>query len=158
MGRGPASPEHEYPHFHLAHDPACVSLSPHVCLTYHGNTLLFAHDAPDLWYRCESSLSVGTGEPGAWRASVGLDGRGLTLEPSVYCQRDGYHGWVRDGEWVPLSLVVDDNLVSRSGDEIPVLEPSMARANRQDDGQVQSVAKNAPIFSGGGEDNHGFRS
>jgi len=101
-------------HRHV-YDQKCVPIDEHVCLrpTVHDHDgerhlcgYLIAHDtdrelgAPDA--RCEggiSTCSLDGREP--WTKTGELEDGDLTLSPSVLCVTDGFHGYVRDGAWVP---------------------------------------------------------
>ena len=100
-------------HHHLWEDQLaadakrCVDVDEAVCLRpfiRDGERagFLFAHDQPDQPHRCEGALSTNPGDSSpTWDASGSLDDGTLTLSPSVLCTIDGFHGWVRDGKWVP---------------------------------------------------------
>ena len=75
---------------------------------------LIAHDRDGFDVRCEGFVSVNAEKhPGhVWEMSGSLEGGDLTLSPSILCQvgnlddpargtRCGFHGFVRDGKWVP---------------------------------------------------------
>lgn len=53
----------------------------------------------------ESSLPLGSSPGARWTVTAGdpQTGAGLTLSPSVWHRVPscGWHGWVRDGRWVP---------------------------------------------------------
>jgi hypothetical protein len=105
---------------------ACTEIDPAVCLrpTSHGGAphvtnpdgsiaggttehlagFIVGHDAADLPHRCEGALSVDphfAETSPVWTMTGSLEGGDLTLSPSVLCKRDQFHGFVRDGKWVP---------------------------------------------------------
>lgn len=77
-----------------------------VCVTtHHGSS-----DVAGYLMRCpgcgqESSLPLGSSPGARWVVTAGdvHTGAGLTLSPSVWHRVPscGWHGWVRDGRWVP---------------------------------------------------------
>ncbi len=86
----------------------CVDIGGGICLRrmlMHGTTdtdgYMFCHDAPDLKWRCEGYVSVNPESPKHWEQTGTLDGGDLTLSPSLLCTRDQFHGFIRDGHWVP---------------------------------------------------------
>ena len=97
--------------------PSCIEIGPEACLresAYQDGTLagfIEAHAAADMDVRCEGFLTVNLPthvEPSEverarprWTMTGSLAGGDLTLSPSVLCRRDGHHGFVRDGKWVP---------------------------------------------------------
>jgi Family of unknown function (DUF6527) len=86
----------------------CVAIDERVCLaptTYRGalGGFLIGHDAPDLPVRCDGALMVVLvdGHP-TWAISGSLEAGDLTLSPSVLCKRDGFHGFIQNGRWMPV--------------------------------------------------------
>lgn len=89
----------------------CTSISPEVCLTPIRSTdpgargFWFGHEAVDHEYRCMGRVPT-TGDH-AWTETGTLDGGDLTLSPSILCRYPAgehsheFHGFVRDGRWVP---------------------------------------------------------
>lgn len=115
-------------HEHATRDgPKCVDVGPTTCLSpfrdSHGHDLagfIFAHDRPDLAWRCEGAVFVVQVEDRpVWSMSGSLEGGDLTLAPSILCKAPlleekpeggyrirpgtecGFHGFVRNGAWVP---------------------------------------------------------
>lgn len=97
---------------------ACVAVSPEVCLTPivsanpeqpHDEGYWFCHEVPGAERRCTGRvLTMNQREGGAvWTQTGSLEGGDLTLSPSVLCRYPAgersheFHGWVRDGKWVP---------------------------------------------------------
>ena len=76
---------------------------------------IVAHDRDDFPHRCEGVVHVEGGRVGddgpTWTMTGTLEGGDLTLSPSVLCMAPdlgesnvgacGFHGFVRDGKWVP---------------------------------------------------------
>lgn len=123
-------------HRHYGDDDAldrCFEIDAAVCLrpAYHGGDpdvtdadgqtaggpnehlsgFIFAHDRPGLEWRCEGYVNIDTDRPGrhVWTMSGSLEGRDLTLNPSILCrlgsvstEECGFHGWVRDGKWISV--------------------------------------------------------
>lgn len=110
-------------HVHGWHDPACVPTGPTTCLypTVHGGDpdvtnddgaiaggpvehlagFIFAHDVEPGKPRCEGGVKVDEHfERPRWSMTGTLEGGDLTLSPSILCA-DGFHGFIRDGRWVP---------------------------------------------------------
>ncbi|MBI5289915.1 MAG: hypothetical protein HY873_13160 [Chloroflexi bacterium] len=113
-------------HKHLQGPVRCVEISPEVCLrpTSHGGAehirnadgtiaggstahlagFLLAHEGGHLGdgYRCEGVVNVDPhlAPKPLWEMTGSLEGGDLTLSPSVLCS-DGFHGFVRNGKWVP---------------------------------------------------------
>jgi hypothetical protein len=96
--------EHAWPGSPLV----CHPLGESACLTpvsRDGGRIgyLFAHvrgDPTGPW--CTGYISVVPQEGRAvWEATGSLEDGTLTLSPSLHCTRDGFHGFVRGGQWVP---------------------------------------------------------
>lgn len=87
----------------------CVEIDERVCLRPYTRQgvegpagYLFAHDTDATPHRCEGALSITPdGRAPVWSASGSLEDGTLTLTPSVLCTIDQFHGFVRDGKWVP---------------------------------------------------------
>jgi len=71
---------------------------------------IVAHDRPGFDVRCEGFVHVDGKAGNQWAMTGSLDGGDLTLSPSILCvlgsgtgsdERCGFHGFVRDGKWVP---------------------------------------------------------
>jgi len=99
-------------HRHLWEDqmpaerPGCTEVDPAVCLrpvTRDGAIAgyLFAHENAATPHRCEGMLATSGAVDPSWTATGSFDDGTLTLEPSVLCTIDGFHGFVRSGKWVP---------------------------------------------------------
>ena len=111
-------------HVHGWHDPNCTPVGPTTCLspTVHGGAdhitnadgtmaggpiqhlagFIFSHDVTPGQPRCEGAVNVDPDleSRARWTMTGTLDGGDLTLSPSILCA-DGFHGFVRDGRWVP---------------------------------------------------------
>jgi hypothetical protein len=87
----------------------CVDIDPAVCLQpYAGREnasvagFIVGHDATDRPVRCDGSLLVvPVDNHPVWSMTGSLEAGDLTLSPSVLCKRDGFHGFVQNGRWVP---------------------------------------------------------
>lgn len=99
-----------------AKDVKCTPIDIHVCLRpfVHGHDaegepvkdhpagFIVAHDADDLPQRCEGAITTDPHlREGQWTQTGSLKAGDLTLAPSVLCKRDGFHGFVQGGAWVP---------------------------------------------------------
>lgn len=103
---------HRHPYYD--EDVVCTPIGPTVCLretNYSDGRLagfLIAHDAPDLPHRCEGGITVAhPSNPSVseearptWTMTGSLAGGDLSLQPSVLCSRDQFHGYVTNGAWV----------------------------------------------------------
>ena len=78
----------------------------------HPSGFIIGHDRPGFDVRCEGFVSFDTcpasGERNTWQITGTLEGGDLTLSPSILCRLGnvanepcGFHGFVRDGKWVP---------------------------------------------------------
>lgn len=108
-------------------DPRCVDVGSTACLSPFTNSVgddpagfIFAHDREGFDGRCEGAVNVVPfeGRP-VWSMSGTLAGGDLTLSPSILCKAKvpvwhedtgrytleppecGFHGFVRNGAWVP---------------------------------------------------------
>ena len=104
----------------------CVEIAPNVCLqpingggegisNAQGEPVaeyfagfIIGHDRDGFDVRCEGFVNVGPGHPNRWDMTGTIEGGDLTLSPSILCrlgnvanQPCGFHGFVRDGKWVP---------------------------------------------------------
>ena len=76
---------------------------------------IVAHDRDGFDVRCEGFVGIDAGHDPRWTMTGSLEGGDLTLSPSILCRvgslddpREvgpgstcGFHGFVRDGKWVP---------------------------------------------------------
>jgi hypothetical protein len=108
----------------------CVEIDEHVCLQPfdHSNApagvvlntpeadaygdhlggFIFGHDREGFDVRCEGAVHVCGHGGNSWSMAGSLEGGDLTLSPSILCRLGsstvaecGFHGFVRDGKWVP---------------------------------------------------------
>jgi Family of unknown function (DUF6527) len=79
---------------------------------YHHAGFIVAHDRAGFDVRCEGFITTDDCERYAgrprWSMTGSLEGGDLTLSPSILCtlgsvagQPCGFHGFIRDGKWVP---------------------------------------------------------
>lgn len=112
-------------HEHAGGDRGCTEVARNVCLRRIDRSLappgvvlstpeadaygtrlggfIVAHDREGLEVRCEGFVDLDR-----WSMTGSLEGGDLTLNPSILCRLGsasvrecGFHGWVRDGKWVP---------------------------------------------------------
>lgn len=117
-------------HAHRDPPYKCVEIDEHVCLqplsgggytsTETGKPVpeyfagfIVGHDRDGFPWRCEGFVAIHPeGKRPTWTMSGALEGGDLTLSPSILCTmgslddpasgtRCGFHGWVRNGKWVP---------------------------------------------------------
>lgn len=76
----------------------------------HLGGFIVGHDRPGFDVRCEGAVMVCGHSDGraTWTMTGSLEGGDLTLSPSILCRLGnvsgepcGFHGFVRDGKWVP---------------------------------------------------------
>lgn len=117
-------------HEHAGGREKCVDIAPDVCLqpVVHSNApagvvlntpeadaygdhlagFIVGHDRDGFQWRCEGVVHVCGHGGNQWSMTGSLEGGDLTLSPSILCrlgsaavEECGFHGWVRDGKWVP---------------------------------------------------------
>lgn len=74
---------------------------------------ILGHDRAGFEWRCEGFVAIAPeGDRPTWQMSGSLEGGDLTLSPSILCTmgslddpasgtKCGFHGFVRNGKWVP---------------------------------------------------------
>jgi hypothetical protein len=118
-------------HSHVSGTTRCVEIDEHVCLrpingggegvsrrnaegelepvpNYFAGFMI-GHDRAGFADRCEGFVRISPeGDRPTWQMTGSLEGGDLTLTPSILCvlgnqstQKCGFHGFVRDGKWVP---------------------------------------------------------
>jgi hypothetical protein len=111
---------------HVDEPRKCVEISPNVCLqpvngggegirnasgepvVEYFAGFIMGHDRAGFDVRCEGFVGVSPDHGARWTMTGTLEGGDLMLSPSILCrlgnvanQPCGFHGFIREGKWVP---------------------------------------------------------